>query len=310
MAFTDFLIERAKENIGELENITMLLKAEKYGDARVAFVSLQAKLRREHPPKVGTVYPTQLSMVWPNYNTYKKQDGRLTTIEFIGFNFDPDSKADLGVEIQDNTGKKLRTAWDNLVVSTPYLAQVDVSVGSGVKFSPGETRLVLLYKGKRLNTVPVTWGERPPMPAERIIKAVLHFQTTNDDKEGGVVDVEFWTAKNFQKQRQPPFFFEIQKSDHLSKLCTCHIKEEGWGEGATRDYDIAFDQPPVLPSEPMIAILRLTDGVEYNISWHCNVEFTLVTDRGNRLVFKRDGIGLDTTGRGRPRSSECEVWKP
>jgi hypothetical protein len=285
MAFTDFLIARAKENLGELEKITALINEGKYEEARAATRSLQGQLRQKFPPCVGTVSPSQVSMIWPDHDHYQKQDGKLTVVEFVGFNFDPDNKSDLLIEIQDNTGKKLRTAWDNLVVTSPYLAQFDVAIGSGVAFRPDETRLVLFHKGKALATVPVTWGDRPPVPAERFVKYELTFDTTNDDKEGGHETITFSSTKGA--------FLNIE------------LPGEGWGPRSrtVRSGDCNVE----VPTGDLTCILRLTDGPEVNIGWNFNVSFDLVTDRGRHFVFSKGGLRLDTTGPGKSRSSERPV---
>jgi hypothetical protein len=44
-----------------------------------------------------------------------------------------------------------------------------------------------------------------------------------------------------------------------------------------------------------------------NIGWNFNASLVLFTDRGRHFVFTKGGLRLDTTGRGRPRSSERDV---
>ena len=123
-----------------------------------------------------------------------------------------------------------------------------------------------------------------------IIEIYLKFRTTGDDKEGGIVTVEFW-----DKDATPP-----------AKVCDFLIPEEAWPKNSMREFSRTKVDAP-LPNRPLEAKLRLTDGKEVNISWTCDVEFQLKTDEERVIAFGKKGIQLDTTGRGRPRSAEDTV---
>ncbi len=186
-AFTDFMIARAKENVGEINKITKLLDEKKYGEAMTLFIALQKNIQGKYPPVVANMSPRNLDYVWADDATCKRKDNSLTTILIFGYNFDPASKKKLGVEIRDSKGKKLRTAWDQLAVSSPYLAQIDISAGSGLTFRPEETRLVLLHDDKDIATVVVTWGVRPP-PAEVVTHIRIEYWVSHDDKDWDPVE--------------------------------------------------------------------------------------------------------------------------
>jgi hypothetical protein len=49
---------------------------------------------------------------------------------------------------------------------------------------------------------------------------------------------------------------------------------------------------------PIAARIKLRDGKEYNTRWALDIEVIAFDDQGNELVFKRDGMILDTTGKG------------
>ncbi len=188
MALTDFAISRLKENVGEIEKITGLLNKKDYVGALGAFMALQEAVQGKNVV-IGSFYPDKIDIVWRDHSTAVKKDTSLTTVALVGFNMDPSEKGkkDWSVEIRDINNKKLRTGWDHLVISSPYLAQIDVSGGkgaSGIQFNPGETRLVVLYKNTQVVAIPITWGPRPePVQPPKVTFIKLRVHTTRDDKD-------------------------------------------------------------------------------------------------------------------------------
>jgi hypothetical protein len=123
----------------------------------------------------------------------------------------------------------------------------------------------------------------PPKAAEAIVEAELHFHTTSDDREGGVVKVEFYSN-------------EATKFAEVGPL----PEKPEWGKGDRRTVCHTFPTPIPLPDRVAFARISLTEGEETNMGWNFEATLTLKTDRGRSIVFEGKDLRLDTAGKRRP----------
>lgn len=159
---------------------------------------------------------------------------------------------------------------------TEYLKKQSIPKGMKIRITPTCIELTR-------NPMPV------PKPQEKIVRAELHFHTTNDDREGGVVTVEIQANRTtFLRTSAPEYPKWRDKSRHTLK--------PGFGNGIP------------LPNGPLVAIVKLTEAREKNIGWNFNTTLTLITNRGRRITFQQNGVRLDTTGK--PRGSTVQTSIP
>ncbi|MBV8077101.1 MAG: hypothetical protein JO284_11915, partial [Planctomycetaceae bacterium] len=126
--------------------------------------------------------------------------------------------------------------------------------------------------------------------AEAIVEAELHFDTMSDDREGGVVKVEFYSN-------------EATKFAEVGPL----PERPEWGEGDRRTISHKFTTPIPLPDRVAFARISLTKAEETNIGWNFEATLTLKTDRGRSIVFEGKDLRLDTTGKRRPRTATLNI---
>jgi hypothetical protein len=117
--------------------------------------------------------------------------------------------------------------------------------------------------------------------AGNIADFTLIIKTTDDNREGGIIEVNLWQGNR-----------PIAKYEDMGK---------SWEVGKDPD-KINADNPikarAFKKAVPIEARIKLRDGKEYNIRWAFNIEVIAFDDKGDELVFKRDGMVLDTTGKG------------
>jgi hypothetical protein len=155
----DFTLDRAKENFAITAAITAAINDKDYVQALKRFTEMQDRAAAKHPPVVGNFNPKQVPMKWDDRDRYSI-DTKDRVVVLTGWNFNPDGAA-LKAECRDADGKLVTDVTRHLKVSTRYMAQLDISAGSGVAFQPGTTEVVLAQSGRVLARLPVVWGEPP-----------------------------------------------------------------------------------------------------------------------------------------------------
>ena len=130
----------------------------------------------------------------------------------------------------------------------------------------------------------------PPKAAEAIVAAELHFNTTSDDREGGVVKVEFYSN-------------EATKFAEVGPL----PEKPEWGEGDRRTISHKFPTPIPLPDRVAFARISLTEAEETNIGWNFEATLILKTDRGRSIVFEGKDLRLDTADTRRPGTAALNI---
>ena len=130
----------------------------------------------------------------------------------------------------------------------------------------------------------------PPKAAEAIVEAELHFHTTSDDREGGVVKVEFYSIE----------------ATKFAEVGTLPERPE-WGKGDRRTISHKFTTPIPLPDRVAFARISLTEAEVTNIGWNFEATSTLKTDRGRSIVFEGKDLRLDTTGKRRPGTAALNI---
>jgi hypothetical protein len=194
-AVVDFMIDRVNEDTADLAAITRAIKEKNYLAALKLFTEMQKKTAANHPPVVGNFNPKNVPVNWVDHVT-TATDPTHRAVVLTGWNFNPDGNA-LKAECRDAYGKATRDVTRHLSVSSRYMAQLDLAPGSGVRFAPGETELVIAQAGKVLARVPLLWGDRPAPPV--MITAVrFTFRTMDEDKDNDGSHVHagvYWNGK-------------------------------------------------------------------------------------------------------------------
>jgi hypothetical protein len=109
----------------------------------------------------------------------------------------------------------------------------------------------------------------------------LIIKTTDDNREGGIIEVNLW-----QGSRPIAKYEDTEKSWEIDK------------EPVKINADNPLKARAFERGVPIEATIKLRDGKEYNIRWAFNIEVIAFDDQGNELVIKRDGKVLNTTGKG------------
>jgi hypothetical protein len=234
-------------------------------------------------------------MIWKDPINYAKKDDKVTTVLFFGYNFDPSdgSKKRYGVEIRDNSGKKIWTAWDNLTITSPYVAQVDISAGSGISFKPGEARLVLLYDGAVLATCLVTWSERPPKPVPLptivAVKATLY--TATHKEAAGQVEMTFYhnnrkLADSLHRREMRIFNLKREYEGHIGSY---EVWEKNHTATFTPPKGLAFNPEYRQGEEFRIDFALGAVPGERNIHWRGNITFFVTLNDGHTIEVGKSG---------------------
>lgn len=128
----------------------------------------------------------------------------------------------------------------------------------------------------------------PAPPPEKITAVYATFKTHGNNKEGGTVKVEWFSDGK--------------------PVCELNFKEENWKDPSSHSGQESKDI--VFPANGIDKCkVTLTDGTEVNIKWIFDAECTLKTSRDRSIEFKKANVVLDTTGKGRPRSSSDYITK-
>lgn len=126
--------------------------------------------------------------------------------------------------------------------------------------------------------------------AGNITDLTLIIKTTDDNREGGIIEVTLW-----QGNRPIAKFEDTEKSWEIGQ------------KPVKINADNPFKARAFRKGLPIEARIKLRDGKEYNIRWAFNIEVIAFDYQGNELVFKRDGMVLDTTGKGPNLENEKSI---
>jgi hypothetical protein len=211
----DFILSRAKENSAMLAEITGALKNNEYAKAMKLFLALQ-QASSSQPPVAVNFQPKSIDQGWKNHEELAPREGRQTLVLY-GYNFvQGKDRGNYTIEIRDETGQHRRFANEHFRPSNAYLAQLDISRGSGLKLKPDDKWVVIAFDSKPICILPVTWAERPPPPdvyvADRLTMRVkMGAEKKNQNYGINVVirsedgKVEYYNSKLFRGDSKARF---------------------------------------------------------------------------------------------------------
>lgn len=133
--------------------------------------------------EIGQAVPPSLPIAWVSHDAFKV-DRDIRIVDFNGFDIPLDANS-LKAEVRDESDKVLRDVSSHLKPATRYDAILDVSAGSGIKFTPDDRTILIKHHDRLVSQLTVTWGARPllPPPPPKITSIILHVGTTWDDKD-------------------------------------------------------------------------------------------------------------------------------